>query len=219
MKIKGSVLGTASTGHLHREELPYGILLHRLFLSQQISRIQNRVMSLYESELTVTLSGTTVKGCKLQDTSGSETPGSATPCGFVGTLTATTGGLRCLPKPGAGCCGAQGTGWTRGLCCVAAPVPAARQEWQGRERGNLQESFFWGQKPVIQQMQSFFCSDVFFLLQGQQVEAVHLEDHILAIFLPWAEKGLEATSSSFPAADPATLLAGLEQWYLSLIFS
>ena len=156
MKIKGSVLGTASTGHLHRQELPYGILLHRLFLSQKISRIQNRVTSSYESELTGTLSGTRVKGCKLQDTSGSETPGSTPPCGSAGTSTATTGGLRCLPKPGAGCCGAQGTGRTRGLHCVAAPVPAARQDWQEKERGNLQESFFGGQKPVIQQMRSFF---------------------------------------------------------------
>lgn len=64
-----------------------------------------------------------------------------------------------------------------------------------------------------------FWSDVFFLLQGCQVEAVHLEDHTLTIFLPGAEKGLEAASSLFPAAVPVILLAGLEQCYLFLTFS
>lgn len=95
------MLRTASTGHLHRHGLPYGVLLHGLFLCQKISRTQNRVMSLYESELTVTLSGTTLKGCKLQDTSGSERPGSAPPHEYTGTLTAATGGLRCRANPAA----------------------------------------------------------------------------------------------------------------------
>lgn len=71
--------------------------------------------------------------------------------------------------------------------------PHCTTEVAGEGEEKSSGKLFWGQKPVIQQMQRFFCSDVFFLLQGQQVEAVHLEDHILAIFLPWAEKGLEAT--------------------------
>lgn len=153
-----------------------------------------------------------MKGCKLQDTSSSEMPSSASPCGSAGAFTATTGGLRCLRSPGLAAVEHKTLdGCMQGLHCIAALVPAVRQERQRKERGNLQESFFWGQKLIIQQTQ-FFCSDVFFLLQGQQVEAVYLEDHISAIFLSQAEKGLEATSPSFPAAVPVTLLAVLEQW-------
>lgn len=76
-------------------------MLHRLFLSQKkTSGIQNRVTSWYESELTGTLSGTTVKGCELQDTSGSKTPGSGTPSRVHGHISSYGRGLRCFQSPG-----------------------------------------------------------------------------------------------------------------------
>ena len=59
----------------------------------------------------------------------------------------------------------------------------------------FKNAFFGVQKLVIQKMRSIFCSDVFFLLHGQQVEAVHLEARMFALFVPWAEK----------AAVPVTL--------------
>lgn len=140
----GSVLRTASTGHLHRHELPYGVLLHRLFLCQKISRIQNRVMSLYESELTVTLSGTTVKGCKLQDTSGSETPGSAPPREYTGTLTAATGELCCRANPAAAAA-AEHTALHRGKGWAVARLLSPLQDLSGRgRRGQSSGKLIWG---------------------------------------------------------------------------
>lgn len=140
------MLRTASTGHLHRHELPYGVLLHRLFLCQKISRIQNRVMSLYESELTVALSGTTVKGCKLQDTS------SAPPREYTGTLTAATGGLRCRANPAAAAAAAAEhtalhgcKGWAAAR--LLAPL---RDLSRGRRRESSGKLFLGAPKTVLQ---------------------------------------------------------------------
>lgn len=194
MKIKGSVLRTASTGRLRRQELPYGILLHRLFPSQKISRIQNRVTSLYESELTVTLSGTTVTGCKLQDVSGSEMPGSAPPCVLAGTLTATAGGLRCLRS--SGLAAAEHKVWDRLEVCAASLLLSLLHDRRGRgRRGQIFGKAFLGPEAGNSANAKFFCSGVFFLLAGWQVE-----DHItwknIDTISPW---GRESSWPSYAA--------------------
>ena len=156
------MLRTASTGHLPRHELPYGVLLHRLFLCQKISRIQNRVMSLYESELTVTLSGTTVKGCKLQDMSCSETPSSAPPREYTGTLTAATGELRCRANPAAAAA-AEHTALHRGKGWAAARLQSPLQDLNGRERrGKSSGKLFRGPQDRNSANAERFCSVVIF---------------------------------------------------------
>lgn len=170
----------ANPSHLHRQQLPQGTLLHSLFASQNLSRIQNGVRRWYESELTVTLSGITVMGCQLQDIRGS-----VLPCGSASTLTATTGGSRCLPTPGA-----RIRGLRSHSCCTTE-----------KQKGDLQERFFGARswyfskcKGVFSVMPPFCC----------RVGRGKLEDHLSALFLLWAEKGLEATSPSIPAAIPVT---------------
>lgn len=158
------MLRTASTGHLHRHELPYGVLLHRLFLCQKISRIQNRVTSLYESELTVTLSGTTVKGCKLQDTSSSETPGSAPPREYTGTLAAATGGLRCPANPAAAAAAAAehtALHGCKGWAAVRLLPPLQDLSGRGR-RGESSGKLFWGGPEGSNSANAEFCSVVIF---------------------------------------------------------
>lgn len=68
--------------------------------------------------------------------------------------------------------------------------PHCTTEVAGEGEEKSSGKLFWGQKPVIQQMQRFFCSDVFFLLQGQQVEAVHLKIIYWQYFSLGQRKGL-----------------------------
>lgn len=78
--------------------------------------------------------------------------------------------------------------------------PPAQQEWQEKEKGNLQERFFGDRSQEFSECKGFFCAVMssFFVLQCQQVGEVQLEDHILVIFLP--------ASPSFPAAVPVMLV-------------
>lgn len=145
------MLGTASTGHLHRHELPYGVLLHTLLPCQKTSRIQNRVLSLYESELTVTLSGTTLKGCKLQDTELSPSPRAH------GHIYSRHGKAAPPRKPRGHTALRGGEG-----CAAARLLPLCKARGAGEQEGNLQESFLGAPEGSNSANAEGFCSVVIF---------------------------------------------------------